>query len=541
MGYRSYNNTLLCFIIGTLLLAAGCDDVFNNQEDNVTVPQVGENPLPGITGTAYKIQKIPNPKGDHLLSNDASEVKWEAVNPLLKKVQYQTGSRYAAIYSVRDSSKGQYFYRTSPLQFSPEALKAANGDIRGYVFEESASDNKNSPVQLLVAYIPDSKQAAREMREWILSKTGDSASAVNMRSKKDSEEHRMQETCYHVYKFYDEKTNILTIYIEETECVTVTSGGGSSGGGSGVAGDKSCPEQLLPPPECSDGDEDLNPPPPFGGGGYLDDGETKTLQEALEENEYLLLDVPCEEIPEWAGLSQHIPPQSVISKLEDEYYGDIDILSIQDAAGTVVNMDYFSVNVSSLPSGMSTSDLLSEIRMSNINNFIDTDLASFSPYDKIGYPYDEAAVWHSSNPLGAVLSIDIALPVDDGSVVVSDFNSGSWTFSTVSDPWNFDHPVSGNRMFGFLQNDDGSYTFFTRGVDRITRKIDNIVAQNFLDDPFKDPDALWTSFQQKLKDYINQNGGNATANNSVTYRPNWDEVFDVLNGQANSTSLGCTQ
>lgn len=96
-------------------------------------------------------------------------------------------------------------------------------------------------------------------------------------------------------------------------------------------------------------------------------------------------------------------------------------------------------------------------------------------------------------------------------------------------------------MFGFLQNDDGSYTFFTRGVDRITRKIDNIVAQNFLDDPFKDPDALWTSFQQKLKDYINQNGGNATANNSVTYRPNWDEVFDVLNGQANSTSLGCTQ
>ena len=288
---------------------------------------------------------------------------------------------------------------------------------------------------------------------------------------------------------------------------------------------------------------------PSGGGGggsttydeYTEDelNIDEQLDSIVEQDPFSLLEIPCEEIPKWQALAQQTAPQSVINKLEQEYYGDINILSLEDAAGTVVNMDYFSVDVNNLPSGMSAEELLNEIRMSNINDFIDTKYASFSPYDYPGYSFDEASVWHSSNPLGAVLSIDILLPADDGSVVVSKFNSTGWTFSTLSDPWNFDHPVSGNRSFGFTQNNDGSYTFYTRGVDRITQGFDNFIAQNFLDDPFEDPDALWSSFQQKLSNYVNQNGGSATANEPKTYRPDWDQVFNVLTGKADPQILGC--
>lgn len=311
--------------------------------------------------------------------------------------------------------------------------------------------------------------------------------------------------------------------IEEPDPGDGGSGSGGGGRGNDLPGDGNGGPVHDPAPRLGEGE-----PVPA----------EEELAVALEENEYLLMDVPCSEIPDWQALAQHIPPQSVIDKLEQEYYGDIDILSIEDAAGTVVNTDYFSINVNTLPSGMTAIDLLNSIR-NDINNFINTDLASFSPYDYTGYSFDEAAVWYSSNPMGAVLSIDLKFPVDDGSVVVSGFNSNSWTFSTVSDPWNFDHPVSGNRKFGFVQNANGSYTFFTRGVDRITQQIDNFVAQNLISNPFEDPDALWSSFQKKLKNYINQHGGNATSATPIKYRPNWEKVKNVLNGQASIQILGC--
>ncbi|RAV27409.1 hypothetical protein [Sinomicrobium soli] len=69
--------------------------------------------------------------------------------------------------------------------------------------------------------------------------------------------------------------------------------------------------------------------------------------------------------------------------------------------------------------------------------------------------------------LRAVIGIDIKGP-DNESVIVSDYNTEKWTFSTIFDPKYGEHPVSGNRDFGYTQNGDGSYTFYTRGVDRLT-------------------------------------------------------------------------
>lgn len=61
-------------------------------------------------------------------------------------------------------------------------------------------------------------------------------------------------------------------------------------------------------------------------------------------------------IQAWRDLALHEPPQSVLDKLQnlDDNYlsiisGDWDIQHIEDAKGPVVNMDYYSVNISQFP------------------------------------------------------------------------------------------------------------------------------------------------------------------------------------------------
>ena len=95
-------------------------------------------------------------------------------------------------------------------------------------------------------------------------------------------------------------------------------------------------------------------------------------------------------------------------------------------------------------------------------------------------PFDEKskAVWESVSPVGAVLVFNLSelfgIPFQQGGVVVSCTDSTSFIFSTVSIQGTLnpgDHPVSGNRGFGFYQNSPASITFFTKGADR--RKDDN--------------------------------------------------------------------
>lgn len=96
--------------------------------------------------------------------------------------------------------------------------------------------------------------------------------------------------------------------------------------------------------------------------------------------------------------------------------------------------------------------------------------------------------------------------------------------------------VSGNRDFGFTKNSNGSYTFFTKGVDRLT-SLDLTIVQNATGIPFSKADALWTSFQKGVADFVNKNGGNAGASKQEIYRPNWDQVKAVIDGKAPLSSL----
>ncbi len=192
-------------------------------------------------------------------------------------------------------------------------------------------------------------------------------------------------------------------------------------------------------------------------------------------------------------------------------------------------------------------ELFNHIRL-NINDFFD-DL-EFTPVVNSSYYLNETPIWNSSNPLGAILSININ--PDEGSVVCSNYNSttGEWYFSTITVPWDGSHPVSGHRAFGYYTDVNGNMVIYTRGVDRFsmgTHMLGNtgatveVAAQNIA---FSAADAKWSNFQQKLTTFVNQGqsnsqNGSAVTNTPIKYRPNWNHVKNVLNGTQPISTLGC--
>ena len=172
-------------------------------------------------------------------------------------------------------------------------------------------------------------------------------------------------------------------------------------------------------------------------------------------------------------------------------------------------------------------DLLRHIRI-NINTLIDDSLSKF---DLESVPPE----WTSADPavlqqlqqlLGVVVNIDFYLVApanpDDGLVVVSSIDTTQFTFSTVSGGimQSIQHPVSGNRQIGFTAQQDGSYLFFTRGADRPSNDIDNM----FSSIEFRGADLSWTSLQQRIADLVNQKGGSASVQPSVSARFPWNYV-----------------
>ena len=277
----------------------------------------------------------------------------------------------------------------------------------------------------------------------------------------------------------------------------------------------------------------------------LSDYIAQVLDDLLGEDPFLLLEIDCDQIQKWQTLAQHTAPQSVqdkINNLPSSITNDFEIQALSDASGTAVNLDYFSVNITELPDDPNTNtpftadEFLDYVR----RNFDDFVIGStFEPYCEDVQPsicQQETDLWNSNNPLGALIYIDI--PMDDGVVVCSEYTNSYWYFMTMNAPFAGNHPVSGTRQFGYEQGFDGSYNFFVRGVDR----IDSGFAELLLSasgNAFFGADDLWESFQNKTRDFINNNSGNSTIVTPIKNRPDWNKVEEVLQGRRPISDLGC--
>lgn len=298
-----------------------------------------------------------------------------------------------------------------------------------------------------------------------------------------------------------------------------------------------------------------------GGGGDTGGGigtgtgtGTTSLSSQLVTNSLALLK-PCPGLTDaWRPLIGYTPPSSVIARLNNltaEEKGQVllfsptepvniqgdtwQIQAIQNASGIAINLDYFSVIVTQLPSQYSTPEALLNGMRLNFNNYINTYLSSFSPNPLLPGESDR---WASQNPLGTIMSISI--PGNSGSVITSAYDDHHWVFSTIHDPLNNNHPVSGNREFGFTPLGNGSYNFYIRGVDRIDNKyVESLGSLTNPPLPFLAADALWQSWQNGFASSITSNGGKATTQQPTMNRPNWTAVLTALRTHRPLSTVPC--
>lgn len=304
---------------------------------------------------------------------------------------------------------------------------------------------------------------------------------------------------------------------------------------------------------------DYFPPGEGGGAGGTTPPSTAQIQEQIKDKPFALIpNIPCDIVKKWIATAKFAVDQSTWNRLtqientikpgnDNSYLTNIQ--NINNAYSTVVNMDYFPITVNMMPlvnGKIATPEQFLEHIRKNINSFVDTDYSEFKPYVYSGV--NDTNLWNSNNPKNAVVGIDIGslwgtgILDDNGSVIVSKYNSSGWTFTTIYEPMYGSHPVSGNRDFGFTKNANGSYTFYTRGVDRLTNADGSALERMTRDGenggiPFQKADALWASFQKGIADYVNTHGGNAGAGGKETYRPDWSAVKDVIDGKAPLSSL----
>ncbi|MGU3463578.1 hypothetical protein ACLBXO_01880 [Methylobacterium sp. C33D] len=196
------------------------------------------------------------------------------------------------------------------------------------------------------------------------------------------------------------------------------------------------------------------------------------------------------------------------------------VQKIDEAPATKVNFDRYAVDVIRLPSSYTAAELFKFMRQ-NLNDFFDQKLSTFAGMDD-----KDSEKWGGAGdaPLGTIMVFKIpkGLLWEEGAVVTSVAASNRWVFTPVkiglACPG--EHPVSGNREFGYRDTGDGVYQFYTRAADRATG-----VCFGFGEDViYHGADALWQSWQSKMIAFITSKNGAAKAVKPVFHRPSWEDV-----------------
>jgi len=224
----------------------------------------------------------------------------------------------------------------------------------------------------------------------------------------------------------------------------------------------------------------------------------------------------------WKDLLTLQVPQAVHDGLTGR---DMKLLTLEGAQGPKINLDYFPVRIRSMPKingqDLSPAELLSRVRL-NINNFLNTNLGTFNPYEQLDRP-----VWESNDPVGAVLRIDLAGP-DNAAVVAVDADAGQWTFGTVETGVSSmfalgdtgSHPVSGFRQFGIAALAPDNVVVYTRGVDRTTGFFDSVVDEEI----YLGGAAIWMTFRMGIVDFVESHGGSTELPRVTSMRLPWLQV-----------------
>ena len=223
-----------------------------------------------------------------------------------------------------------------------------------------------------------------------------------------------------------------------------------------------------------------------------------------------LTDINSKNAADWQDLRSHVP--SVMGA------GVRRFLTIDDAAGGRINRDYYELRFSN-PKNTSLKELFRRLR----RNFDHYARGQNNAYRFSSYSSAARVLWLSDNPTGAVMTFTVAehqpalllrahaaagirFVFENADVQVTCASETDFIFSTVYTEHNTEHPVSGHRGFGIKSNQDGTVSFYSKGIDRETKGatglpyIGNLLARFSGKDVFELGHEFWLFFYQNMGD-----------------------------------------
>lgn len=262
------------------------------------------------------------------------------------------------------------------------------------------------------------------------------------------------------------------------------------------------------------------------------------LWDALDVDPFLLIQDCVEtdgsyDLSHWLNLAAFEPSTTIENDLISKNYS---LQLIQQAAAPKVNLDYFSIKIDVMPKNpngtvMTEEDLLNHFRL-NINDF-----STFISFPSTFTPIpSDVTLWNSNNPTSTV--VGILIPGNSGAVVLAEYQSGEWIFSTVQDNNTGGlsmHPVAGNRQFGITEVNGTKY-FFIKGADRYQKWYANLLTLGLT---YEFSDGLWNGTMNKFSEFINNNYGQSTKLPSIGFRPPWPELKNKLQSSQSILGVEC--
>lgn len=254
---------------------------------------------------------------------------------------------------------------------------------------------------------------------------------------------------------------------------------------------------------------------------------------------------------DWQYLVNFRPPQEVKVGVKKRFWGESSEAvgqlyhPIEDGVGQI-NLDLYVLPIGVLPSidgiMLTPAQLFRYLRV-HLDNFMDHSELWFEPYEP-----EDLIKWESDSPLCSVMHFELgghgrsAIPPlnpENMSVVASEvIDSDHWIFTPLWTPRDENHPVSGNRQFGlatrrpddvYAEPYDGVFYdpvlqdtlyFYARGADRCTGVADWALSDTI----FSGGHSCWWSAFNKLKKWVNANGGETTSVTYTSKRYDWDTI-----------------
>jgi len=123
-----------------------------------------------------------------------------------------------------------------------------------------------------------------------------------------------------------------------------------------------------------------------------------------------------------------------------------------------IDFDDYSITIDKMPPGVTPEEFLRRLRNDPNGAIPGEKFKDWTEFSRRRDPQGDAKP-------GDIYDINMYGP-ENGSVVLRDSAPDHFTVSTVNGPPYSEHPIYGNREFGFEKNEDGSTTFYTRAADR---------------------------------------------------------------------------